>query len=156
MLIVGLLGVRPRHPRLPRISGRPANWSGGLCPPVEVPSGPEASNDGRNCIDIDPVLDNETDVGFPASEDDDTGGQGLEWTRGVKFHRVCKCRKSQSRSEAAILTWRRVFPSCKLPRPAVQKSATTVTMTGNEMQQSPVPLTHIQQYHSNKSHRDTQ
>ena len=53
---------------------------------MEVSSGTGASNDGRHFIVIAAISDDETDVGFRASEDDDTGGHGSDWTRGVKFH----------------------------------------------------------------------
>ena len=61
---------------------------------MEVPSGPGASNDDPHVIAIAPISDDETDIGFRASEEDGNGGHGPEWTRGVKFHRGCRCRKS--------------------------------------------------------------
>ena len=43
---------------------------------MEVSSGPGASHDGRHFIVIAPISDDETDVGFRASEDDDNGSHG--------------------------------------------------------------------------------
>ena len=85
----------------------------GSDPIAEVPSGPGASNGDRHFSDIAPMSDDQTNVRFRESAEDGNGGHGPEWTRGVKFHRRCEHRKFQSHSEATLLIWRRVFPSCE-------------------------------------------
>ena len=80
---------------------------------MEVPSGPGASSDDPHVIVIAPISDNDTAVGLRASDDEHNDGHRPEWTCGVKFHWGCRCRKLQSRSEAVISTWRRVFPSSR-------------------------------------------
>ena len=70
---------------------------------MEVPSGLGTSNDNPHVIVVAPILDDDTNIGFRASEEDGNEGHGPEWTRGLKFHRGCKCREFQSLLESSIL-----------------------------------------------------